>query len=167
QPASLTLLAPAGHDLRLAHLATALAPALAGGGDTDAVLLAVVGAHLSGMALNHQLQDLGAAFVEATETAPLYRLFALPDSEPPKPGLLRGQPGGAVQVEVYRLSHAAFGRFVAAIPPPLGIGDLRLADGRRVKGFLVEAEAVADARDITRFGGWRAFTAHSAATEAV
>ena len=52
-----------------------------------------------------------------------------------------------------------FGRFIAAIPPPLSIGSLKLADGRLVKGFLVEAEAVASARDISAYGGWRAFVA--------
>ena len=49
--------------------------------------------------------------------------------------------------------------FVAAVPPPLSIGTLRLADGRETKGFLVEAAATAGARDITRFGGWRAYVA--------
>ncbi len=157
EPASLTLLAPAGHDLRLARLAAALQPGLAATGSGDTVLLAVVGAHLAGMPLNHQLHDLGAAFVEAAETAPSYRLFALPDSVPPKPGMLRVDDGQPIQVELYRLSPAAFGRFVAAIPGPLGVGDITLADGRSVKGFLVEAEAVRGARDITEYGGWRAY----------
>ena len=157
EPASLTLLAPAGHDLRLARLAAALQPGLAATATEDAVLVAVVGAHLAGMPLNHQLQDLGAAFAGVTETAPFYRLFALPDSVPPKPGMLRVGDGERIQVELYRLSPAAFGRFVAAIPGPLGIGDIRLADGRTVKGFLVEADAVHGARDITEYGGWRAF----------
>ena len=157
EPASVTLLAPSGQDQRLARLAGAIRPALAGGGEGETMLLAVVGAHLSGMPLHHQLDDLGAAYVEATETAPDYRLFALPDSVPPKPGMLRVGNGQAIQVELYRLSPAAFGRFVAAVPGPLGIGDVRLADGRTVKGFLVEADAVHGARDITEYGGWRAF----------
>lgn len=159
EPASVTLLAPAGHDLRLAALGQQIGGNLAGAGSgRDAVLLAVVGAHLSGMALNHQLQDLGAAFVEATETAPLYRLFALPDTQPPKPGMLRtGRDGTAIKVEVWRLTAAAFGRFVAGIPGPLGIGDVRLACGHAVKGFLVEAEGVRGAKDITGYGGWRAY----------
>ena len=54
-----------------------------------------------------------------------------------------------------------FGRFVAAVPAPLSIGTLILADGRMVKGFLVEAEAVTGARDISEFGGWRAFLAQA------
>jgi allophanate hydrolase len=60
-------------------------------------------------------------------------------------------------VEIWALRAEAFGRFVAAIPPPLSIGTLTLCDGRGVKGFLVEPEAVDGARDISRFGGWRAF----------
>lgn len=160
EPASVTLLAPAGHDLRLAGLGQQVSGNLTGTEvGKDSVLLAVVGAHLSRMALNHQLQDLGAAFVEATETAPLYRLFALPDSVPAKPGMLRtGSNGTAIKVEVWRLTPAAFGRFVAGIPGPLGIGDVRLAGGRAVKGFLVEAEGVRGAEDITGYGGWRAYT---------
>ena len=67
------------------------------------------------------------------------------------------------KVELWALSAAAFGKFVAAIPPPLSIGTVRLADGRGVKGFLVEP-ARSTARAISRsFGGWRAFMAEKAA----
>jgi allophanate hydrolase len=113
------------------------------------------------MPLNDELKALGARFLQATATAPEYRLFALAGTKPPKPGLLRVAPGegGAVEVELWALSAAAFGRFAAAVPPPLSIGTLRLADGRDAKGFLVEAAATAGARDITRFGGWRAYAA--------
>jgi len=72
--------------------------------------------------------------------------------------------GAAIEVEVWALSEAAFGRFVAAVPSPLSIGTLELDSGRSVKGFLVEAEAVAGARDISSFGGWRAFMAQEKAT---
>lgn len=160
EPASVTLLAPDGHDLGLAALAERIGGSLTGTYSEGSVLLAVVGAHLSGMTLNFQLQDLGAAFVEATETAPLYRLYALPESSPPKPGMLRvpGE-GAAIKVETWRLSPNAFGKFVAAIPGPLGIGDVQLSDGSMAKGFLAEAEGVRDAEDITCFGGWRAYMA--------
>jgi allophanate hydrolase len=121
------------------------------------VVLAVVGAHLSGMPLNGELRALGARFLEATSTAAEYRLFALSGS-PPKPGLLRTDAGGAaIAVELWALSAENFGAFVASIPPPLSIGTLRICDGRLVKGFLVEAVAVAPAREITQFGGWRAY----------
>ncbi|MFO7640077.1 MAG: allophanate hydrolase, partial [Candidatus Competibacteraceae bacterium] len=67
--------------------------------------------------------------------------------------------GAALEVEVWALPERLFGGFVAAIPPPLGIGTLKLADGRHVQGFLCEAAAVADAPDVTAYGGWRAYLA--------
>jgi allophanate hydrolase len=181
-PFGVTLLAPAGGDALLAaigrafHAATGLplgalnypqpplprqAPALAQG----EVALAVVGAHLSGMPLNGELRSAGARLLERSATAPHYRLYALPGTRPPKPGLLRVKngAGAAIEIEVWALSEKAFGRFVAAVPPPLSIGTLELAGGRPVKGFLVEAEAVEGARDISSFGGWRAFMAQEKA----
>jgi allophanate hydrolase len=127
------------------------------------IALAVVGAHLSGMALNGELKAHGARFLEAATTAPDYRLFALDTAPPPRPGLLRvaaGQ-GASIAVEIWALPAQGFGRFVASIPSPLGIGTLRLADGRAVKGFLAESDAVNGARDISSFGGWRAFVARN------
>jgi allophanate hydrolase len=124
------------------------------------VPIAVVGAHLSGLPLNGQLTERGATLREAVFTAPHYRLFALPGTVPPKPGLLRVAEGGAaIAVEVWDMPVAAVGSFLALIPPPLGLGSLELADGRLVHGFLCEAHALAAARDVTAFGGWRAFLA--------
>jgi allophanate hydrolase len=100
-------------------------------------------------------------FLRAVSTTPDYRFFALPNTSPPKPGLLRvatGQ-GTPVATEVWSLDPAAFGAFVARIPAPLGIGTLQLADGTSPKGFLVESEAVRDAEDISSYGGWRAYLA--------
>ena len=71
--------------------------------------------------------------------------------------------GASIKLELWALSAAAFGKFVAAIPPPLSIGTIRLEDGSGVKGFLVEPAAIDGARDISAFGGWRAFMAHAAA----
>jgi allophanate hydrolase len=123
------------------------------------VKLVVVGAHLRGMPLNGELQDLGASFVRACRTAPSYRLFELPGETPSKPGLIRVEAGigTAIEVELWLLDHAAFGRFVAKIPSPLGIGTIQLDDGSAEKGFLVEPVALKNARDISEFGGWRAF----------
>ena len=181
-PFGITLLAPAGRDAALAclgrkfHADTHLpigasgrmqpVPALREAAPTDEIHLAVVGAHLSGMALNGELKALGARLIRATETTPDYRLYALDGTTPPKPGLLRvaDDLGAAIAIEVWALSAESFGKFVAAIPPPLSVGTLRLADGSLVKGFLVEATAVAHARDISRFGGWRAFMAAAKAT---
>ena len=128
----------------------------------ELLTIAVVGAHLSGQPLNHQLTERGARFVRATQTAPVYRLFALPATTPPKPGLVRAtaaQPAGAIEVELWALSPAAFGDFVARVPAPLCIGSVELADGTRVSGFLCEPRAIEGARDITSFAGWRAFLA--------
>jgi allophanate hydrolase len=122
--------------------------------------VAVVGAHLSGLPLNGQLVERGATLRESTRTAARYRLYALPGTTPPKPGLQRVADGGsAIDVEVWDLPVAQLGSFVAMIPPPLCMGSVELADGRFVHGFLCEAHALADARDISRFGGWRAYLA--------
>ncbi len=123
------------------------------------IAIAVVGAHLAGLPLNHELVDLGGAFLREAETTNDYRLYALPGAAPPKPGLLRVADGEGLPItlEVWTLDPAAFGAFVAKIPAPLGIGTIRLSDGSAVKGFLVEAEAVKGAEDISRFGGWKAY----------
>jgi allophanate hydrolase len=125
------------------------------------IALCVVGAHMSGMPLNDELKSCGARFLSAAETAPDYRLFALNGGPPARPGMLRvaaGQ-GTSVALEIWALSAAGFGRFVAAVPSPLSIGTVQLADGRSAKGFLVESDAVNGARDISDFGGWRKFVA--------
>ena len=100
-----------------------------------------------------------ASFLREAETTSDYRLYALPGSKPPKPGLLRvaDGEGAAIRLELWTLDKAGFGAFVAGIPAPLGIGTIRLSDGSSAKGFLVEAEAVKGAEDITKFGGWRAY----------
>ncbi|RKT35843.1 allophanate hydrolase [Microbacterium sp. AG1240] len=122
----------------------------------------VVGAHLRGQPLNHQLVAAGGSFVASVSTAPDYRLFALATT-PAKPGLVRVADGGApIEGEVWRLPAAGFGRFVAALPEPMGIGTARLADGSTVSGFLCETVALEGAADITRFGGWRAYLASAA-----
>jgi allophanate hydrolase len=181
-PFGITLLAPAGHDAQLAslgrvfHAGTGLAmgsrnlrqPPLAPlptGVSGDEIAIAVVGAHLSGMALNGELKALGGRLLAATATAPDYKLYALKGTTPPKPGMLRVKAGAgsSIQLEIWALSAAAFGKFVASIPPPLSIGTIRLADGSGVKGFLVEPAAIEGARDISAFGGWRAFMAEAAA----
>lgn len=125
------------------------------------VRLAVVGAHLSGMALNHQLTERQAQLLTSTHTSADYQLFALPGSVPPKPGLLRvaaGQ-GRPIAVEVWELPAAQLGSLLALVPEPLGIGSLKLADGSTVKGFICEPLALQGARDISAFGGWRAYLA--------
>ncbi|WP_307220433.1 allophanate hydrolase [Microbacterium sp. SORGH_AS_0888] len=119
--------------------------------------LLVVGAHLRGEPLNHQLVAAGGSYVADVETSPDYRLYALATT-PAKPGLVRVDAGGAaIAGEVWRLSAAGFGRFVASLPEPMGVGVARLSDGRRVSGFLCEAVALQGAEDITAHGGWRSY----------
>jgi allophanate hydrolase len=127
------------------------------------VEVAVVGAHLSGQPLNGQLTERDAIFRETSRTAAGYRLYALPGTKPPKPGLVfEGTGPGAIEVEIWEMDDAAFGSFVAIIPAPLVIGTLVLEDGRQVKGFLCESHATVGAEDITSFGGWRAWLSRTA-----
>ncbi len=130
------------------------------------IAVAVLGAHLSGMPLNHQLTSRGATLVKTTRTAPHYQFFALAGTVPPKPGIIRVDPtqetGYAIEVEVWDIPLTEFGSFVAEIPPPLGIGSLVLEDGTTVKGFICEGYAIAGATDISHHGGWRSFMAAQA-----
>lgn len=123
------------------------------------VRLAVVGAHLRGMPLNHQLTERNAVFVEETRSSADYRLYALAGTVPPKPGMIRSAGGAPIIVELWDVPLAQFGSFVAEIPPPLGIGTIELLDGRQVKSFICESWALAGATEITALGGWRAFVA--------
>ncbi len=126
----------------------------------ETVRLAVVGAHLHGMPLHWQLTSRDARLAASTTTAPAYCLYAMADTVPPKPALVHvGPRGGAIAVEVYELSMAAFGSFVTEVPPPLAIGSVTLASGEVVKGFVAEPRAMEGAEDITHLGGWRAYIA--------
>lgn len=144
----------------LARLPLEATPALDLGDRAPSIRLAVVGAHLSGMPLHWQLASRGARLVGEFATAAAYRLYAMADSVPPKPALTHvGAGGGTIALEVYELDLASFGSFVAEVPPPLAIGTVALADGTQVKGFVAEPRALVGARDITVFGGWRAYLA--------
>lgn len=147
-PAGVTFIGPAMTDHGLADLAEDW---------SGLVELAVVGAHLEGQPLHHELA--GAPLTRRTSTAANYRLYALNGTMPPKPGLVRSASGAPIEVEVYALDHARFGRFVAGVPAPLAIGTVTLSDGSEVKGFVCEPAAVEGAQEITRFGGWRAYRA--------
>ena len=132
----------------------------------ERIEIAVVGAHLSGMPLNHELVSLGGTLAKRARTSAEYRLFVLPDTRPPKPGLLLapGTCGPGVEIEVWSLPAEAFGRFVAAIPSPLGIGKIRLEGGGEVSGFLCESWALGQANEITELGSWRNYMAETAKT---
>jgi allophanate hydrolase len=174
-PYGATLLAAAGADARLLsfgramHAKSGLTLGALGKAQPDPLpaaplangetAIAVIGAHLSGMALNHELTALRGRFVEALRTTPDYRLFALAGEGPARPGMLRVSTGAGVSIEaeLWALSHEAFGKFVASIPAPLSIGTVRFENGKTAKGFLVEAEAVHGAKEISSFGGWRSY----------
>ncbi|WP_322042329.1 allophanate hydrolase [Paraburkholderia sp. J67] len=160
KPFGITFVARAHEDDKLLAIARAwldeAAPQKALPHAEKNVRVAVVGAHLSGQPLNGQLTTRGARLVETTLTAPVYRLYALPQSA--KPGLVRvAEAGVAIEVEVWEMPVEQFGSFVALIPSPLGMGTLLLDDGRSVQGFLCESVALQGATDISEFGGWRAW----------
>jgi allophanate hydrolase len=174
-PAGVTLIAPAWHEAPLAAIAAAFhrasglvlgatratlpPPTLpASGTSYPSIPLAVVGAHLSGMPLNHELVALGARLREAARTLPHYRLYALPDGR--RPGLVGVQDGGAaIAVEIWDVPSSALGPFISRVAPPLGVGTIELESGAAVLGFICEAYATESSIDITRYGGWRAFKA--------
>jgi allophanate hydrolase len=177
-PSGVTLIAPRGRDGLIAELGARLhaaagvtigatrtpAPPAPAGIATAApgeIELAVVGAHLSGMALNHELTSRDARFLRIATTTPDYKLYALAGGPPQRPGLLRVAAGAGVAIatEVWALSAEGLGNFLAGVPAPLGIGTTRLADGTTPKGFIVEPEGVVGARDISEYGGWRNFIA--------
>ncbi len=182
-PTGLTLIAPAWHESLLCRLGAAFQTHIGGtlgatripisaiavtpmsfsteSSSEERVKIAVVGAHLTGESLNYQLTQEQGIMVRACRTSPIYRLYALTEGAIPKPGLVRqlDNKGSAIEVEVWELPVAGFGRFVTKIPPPLGIGTLVLENDEAVKGFLCESYAVVNAPEISHFGGWRAYLA--------
>jgi len=172
-PAGVTVIGPAWAEGRIAALADALHRAAAGTvGATaaplpppaapdpvgaDEVALFCIGAHMSGLPLNGQITALGARYLRGAQTRPEYRLYALG----PRPGLVRGG-AGSVAGEVWALPSASVGPLLAQVPPPLGFGTATLEDGPCLS-FLAEAAGVEGAREITGFGGWRAYLAQDTA----
>jgi allophanate hydrolase len=172
-PAGITLIGTAGSDQRLAAAAETFMPLWQKAAAAEhavasrplpytepTVLLAVVGAHLEGQPLNWQLLERGARKRETTRTSAHYRLHALANATPPKPGLQRvAAAGAAIEIEIWEVPMRRFGEIVAEVPAPLAIGSLETADGRWVKGFVCEPAGLEGAEDITAYGGWRAFLA--------
>lgn len=179
-PFGITLAAPAHQDLSLLHLASRIQQAYplpfgaTGAMDTaqqdnkipfetfksDRVRLAVCGAHLSGLPLNRQLTVRKGEFLRCARTSPDYKLFALREDPPCRPGMVHvkeNEQGFSIEIEVWELPMRELGSFVASIPKPLGIGTISLADGEMVLGFLCEHYAVATATDISHLGGWREY----------
>lgn len=152
-PFGITLVGPAWSDSELLDLAGRFSLA-------EPISIAVCGAHMEGLPLNHELTNRGGRFVSRTRTSAAYRLFALPGEAPYRPGMIRASDlGSAIEVEVWTMDAARFADFVAGIPAPLSIGKVELENGERVCGFLCEPFAIENAMDITALGGWRAHLA--------
>lgn len=163
-PLGVTLVGPAWSDRHLAQIAEAMLRRnphpLGTSGFTpvpaDHLAIVVVGAHMAGLPLNKQLTDRRAIALGPCRTSADYRFFRLPGT-PARPGLVQVSTGGAaIDGEIWALPMAEVGGFLNLIPAPLGLGSVKLADGRVLKGFLCEAVATTDALDITSYGGWRA-----------
>ncbi len=158
-PRGVQVIAPAWGDATAAWLGAALlgedwSPQT----EASTLDLVVVGAHLSGLPLNHQLTERGASLVRAGRTAAAYRLYALGGFDPPRPGLVHvGEGGAALEVEVWRMPAPAVGGFLAGVPAPLCLGTVELDDGSATTGFLCEPRALEGAVDISTHGGWRAY----------
>lgn len=171
-PFGITLFANALSDRRLLALARCYihakdhyepypAKALQTDRRADCIRIVVCGAHMRGLPLNRQLLDLDARFCAATRTADRYRLYALTQTPPPvRPGLQRdAADGAAIDVEIWEMPSANFPRFLGTVNSPLCIGSVELEDGGWEHGFLCETYGLADAADITRYGGWRNYLA--------
>ena len=172
-PFGITLVAPAHQDIPLLHLAyrwengvESTSSLQLQEAEGDRVQVAVCGAHLSGLPLNHQLTSRGAHLLANTYSSADYRFYALPGGPPHRPGMVRvgaDEQGSAIAVEVWEMPVHEFGSFVASIPAPLGIGTLTLADGSSVLGFVCEQYAIQSAEDITHYGDWRTYLAQRSA----
>lgn len=125
----------------------------------DRILIAVCGAHMSGLPLNSELTDRGAEFVRKCRSARQYRFYALENFAPPRPGMVRSvdKHVNNIELEIWALPKTNFGDFISKIPEPLSIGTIELEDGTSVKGFLCESYVTERAKDITELGDWRIY----------
>ena len=174
RPGGVTLLAMAGEDALIGAIACSLQqqccppvgattwelplqslPETFGG--SEEIKIAAVGAHMSGLPLNHQITDLGGRFLKSTKTDSHYKLYRLVGGPPERPGLVRDPSGSSIELEIWTMPTSKFGEFMEQIPSPLGIGTLTLETGETVKGFICEASEITEAEDITSFGGWRGY----------
>ncbi|MBO6511653.1 MAG: allophanate hydrolase [Roseibium sp.] len=181
RPGNVTLLAKAGQDALLASLGSKLeylAPHSVGATGwslpqaperlplvgKNELAIAVCGAHMSGMPLNHELTGRGGRFLETAETSSAYKLYALAGGPPKRPGLVRDETanGTSIDLEIWALPKSEIGGFLAGIPAPLGLGTVELSDGRKVNGFICEGTGTAGADDISHLKSWRKYMAESA-----
>lgn len=126
------------------------------------LLLAVNGTLMRGLALNGNLVGVGARFVRETTTEPAYRLWSIGDRHPAMVRVATG--GGAIAVEVWEVPEAGLVTVLMNEPAGLAIGKVRLADGTTTLGVLGEPILCEGEREITTYGGWRAYIAGRAST---
>jgi gamma-glutamylcyclotransferase (GGCT)/AIG2-like uncharacterized protein YtfP len=119
------------------------------------ILLAVNGTLMRGLELNPNLLAVGSTFVRETTTEPSYRLWSIDDRHP---AMVRARKGGAaVAVEVWEVPPEGLAAILLQEPPGLGIGKVKLADGTTILGVIAEPVLCEGQREITHFGGWRAY----------
>ena len=119
------------------------------------VKLAVNGTLMRGLELNPNLVEAGATFVREAATVPAYRLWSIGDRHP---AMIRVASGGAaIAVEVWDVPAEGLASILSKEPPGLAIGKVTLADGEEVLGVLGEPILCEGQREITAYGGWRAY----------
>ncbi|MGY5449604.1 allophanate hydrolase [Agarivorans sp. MS3-6] len=124
----------------------------------DSLQIVVCGAHLSGLALNHQLLEREATLIKTSTTSKNYRFYALAGGPPARPGLIRDEENGEqIAVEVWSIPTKHVGSFLQGIPQPLGLGKVELADGQWLTSFICEGYAISGATDITHLASWRVY----------
>ena len=124
----------------------------------SSLLLAVNGTLMRGLELNPHLLRVGATFVREAQTEPVYRLFSIADRHP---GMYRVAEGGtSIAVEVWSVPNTGLGSVLMNEPAGLCIGKVTLLDGTEVLGVLAETILCEGQREITEFGGWRAYIAN-------
>lgn len=153
-PFGVTIVGKAFDDFKLFDVAEKVAPLF-----ESKIVFAVCGAHLKGEALHDEISH--AEFLESARTAQEYRMFAISDGKIQKPAILAGGKND-FYVELYAMNAADFGKFVAQIPAPLGIGKIKLSDGRFVSGFIGDSSILENAekfsvQDISGLGDWRKY----------
>ena len=124
---------------------------------SDLVLLAVNGTLMRGLELNPNLLAVGASFIRETRTEPAYRLWSISDRHP---AMIRVRNGGvSVGVEVWAVPAAGLASILLKEPAGLSIGKVKLMDESEILGVLGEPILCENQKEITSFGGWRAYTA--------
>jgi len=157
-PFGITWIAPRDRDLGLLDIAMHGPTAVE---SEERISILLFGAHMSGLPLNSQVLGLGGELLGEVQTAANYKMIYLPEPAPHRPGIIRVDAGGvSIAAEEWSFPKAALGDFLATIQQPLGLGQIELADGRKVHGFLCEAAAAEAAEDISSSGGWRGFLSH-------